>query len=180
MVRLPSQAHSWRSIVVHHRVSIARLMHWVAIVAFPVAVLASVVNDRSILGLDYCLDTGLMASVAVLIALSPATVPRGRSRPFALGFVVAGWAAVIAYVVSCVLFPDVVALPVLYYINEIEPRFMDADTLALYSLSLVIRGLIMAAPQFLIALSGGLLVKLAARRRLSGGSDVCPATGVAY
>jgi hypothetical protein len=165
--------------MVHHHASIARQMHGVAIVAFPIAALASVVNGRPILGLDYCLDTGLMASVAVLIALSPAAVIRGRSRPFALGFVAAGWTAVIAYVGSCALFPDVVALPVLYYINRIEPRLMDADSLASYSAGLVVRGLIVAAPRFILGLSGGLLAKLVARRRASGGSAVGPTTGVA-
>ena len=119
--------------MVRLRESISRLMHAVAVVAFPVGVLASVVNNRPILGLGYCLDMGLMPSVPVLLALSPCAVLRGRSRPFLGGFVASGWAAVCLYVASCAAFPDVMARPVLFYVNEVEPRFMEADTLTLYN-----------------------------------------------
>jgi hypothetical protein len=111
-----------------------------------------------------------MTSVAALFAVSPIAVLRGQSRPFIAGFVAAGWAAVIVYVATCALIPDLMALPVLHYINEIEPRFMDADTLAIYSVSLIVRGAVMAAPQLLIALAGGCLAKLNAQSRLSKGT----------
>ena len=65
-----------------------------------------------------------------------------------------GWVAVIAYVSSCRMFPNSMATPVLYYINEIEHRLMDADTLVLYSVSLLARGIIMChATSSLIAKS---------------------------
>jgi hypothetical protein len=153
-------------------------MHGVAVVALPIAILASVLNHRPLLGLGYCLDMGLVASATALVALSPSAALRGRPRPFTFGFVIAGWAAAIAYVGCCASFPDVMVRPALYYLNEIEPRFMDADTLTLYSVSLVVQGLIMTIPQFIFALSGGLLAKLAARRRLSGRPSGRPATGV--
>jgi hypothetical protein len=150
--------------------SIAGMMFGIAILALPCGVLASVLNDRPMLGLDYCLDTGLIPSVTILIGLSPIAILRGRSRPFIAGFVAAGWAAVIAYVSSCRMFPITMATPVLYYINEIEPRFMDADTLVPYSISLLARGIIMAVPQLLIALAGGVLARLAAPRKLGDGA----------
>lgn len=150
--------------------SIGRLMHGIAVVAFPVAVLTSVVRGRPSLGLEYCLDAGLMASVAVLIALAPVAVRRGRARPLVLGFVTAGCAAAAAYIGLCASFPDVMARPLVYYINEIEPRFMDADTLELYSVSLVVRGLIMGVPQGVLALCGGLLAQWIVRRKLGEGA----------
>lgn len=146
-----------------HRFSIARLMHGVAVVAFPAAILAGTIHGRPILGLGYGLDCGLMASVPVLVALSPATARRGRDRPFVLGLVAAGWAAVVGYVALCMLGPEVVMRPIRYYLNEIEPRFLDADTLPLYALSLTIVGLILATPQFLVALAGGLLARRVVR-----------------
>ena len=72
----------------------------------------------------------------------------------------AGWAAAIADVSSCQMFPIGMATPVVYYLNEIEPRFMDADALVFYSVSLLARGIVMAVPQLLIAVAGGLLARL--------------------
>jgi hypothetical protein len=139
----------------------------VAATAFPMGVLASVLNGRPMFGLQYCLDTGLIFSLPVLLALSLALSDRGRPRPFLAGFVAVGWAAVIAYIAFCALLPEFTALPVQYYINWIEPVYTDADTWALYSVSLVVRGAIMAVPQFSIALIGGCLASLAARCRLN-------------
>ncbi len=140
-------------------------MHAVAVAAIPIGILASVLNDRPVLGLPFCLDTGLMLTLAVLFAFTPHAVTRGHSRPFVAGFVAAFWAAAIAYVACCALFPDVVSHPVVYYVNEIEPRLFDADTLLFYSISLTARGVIMAVPQLLIALAGGFVATLVARRK---------------
>ena len=76
----------------------------IATLAFPIGVLASVLNDRPLLGLPYCLDTGLIPGVTALIALTPIAIKQRRSRSFIVGFVAAGWMAVIAYA-SCL--PDV-------------------------------------------------------------------------
>ncbi len=149
----------------HRYKSISGMMLGIAILAFPIGVLASVLNGRPLLGLDYCLDTGLIPSVTALIALTPTAIKQRRSRSFNAGFVAAGWMAVIAYAWACRTFPDIMATPVVYYINEIEPRFMDADTIELYSVSLLVRGIIMAVPQLLVALAGGLLMRLATRTK---------------
>lgn len=149
--------------MVRPHTSIARLMLVIAIVAFPCGVLGSVLNDRPIFGLDFCLDTGMIPSVTILIGLSPTVVTHGRSRPFIAGFVAAGWSAVMVYIGCCRMFPAAMAAPVLYYINEIEPRFMNADRFELYSVSLLARGTITAVPQLLIALAGGLLATVAVR-----------------
>jgi hypothetical protein len=157
------QSTPGRSYVVRPHTSIARLMLVIAILAFPCGVLGSVLNGRPMFGLDFCLDTGLIPSVTILIGLSPTAVRRGRSQPFIAGFVAAGWLAVMVYIGCCRMFPTTIAAPALYYINEIEPRFMNADTFELYSVSLLARGTIMAVPQVLIALAGGWLASLAAR-----------------
>jgi hypothetical protein len=141
-----------------------------AILAFPCGVLASVLNHRPILGLDYCLDTGVIPSATILIGLSPVAFQRARSEPFSAGFVGTGWVAVIVYVLSCRMFPAAMSIPVVYYTNQIEPHFMDADTLVLYSVSLLVRGFIMAVPQLLIALAGGLVARFVARRKLRNGT----------
>lgn len=72
--------------------------------------------------------------------------------------------AVVAYASACRTFPEIMTIPTLYYINEIEPRLM-ADTVVLYSVSLLARGIIMAIPQLLVASAGGLLIRLATRTK---------------
>ena len=149
----------------HLHGSISGIMLGIAILAFPIGVLASVLNNRPLLGLPYSLDTGLIPSVTALIAMTPIAIKQRRSRSFIAGFVAAGWMAVIAYAFGCRTFPDIMATPILFYINEIEPRLMDADTVVPYSVSLLARGIIMDIPQLLIALAGGLLMRLAARTK---------------
>ena len=142
------------------RTSVAALMTGVVIVAVPCAILSSVLRDRPLLGLEYCLDMGFPP---MAIALSIPLVGMIRSpdnrRPFVVGFVTFGGLAVLGYIACCRAVPDIVAMPMLYYVNELEPRFMEADTLGSYSLSLIVRGLILASPQLLIALAGGLLAR---------------------
>jgi hypothetical protein len=148
------------------RTPIAWLMFGVLIVAVQCAILSSVLLDRPLLGFEYCLDMGLLPTATVLgIALIGMILNPNTRRPFVLGFVASGCLAVLGYILCCRAMPDVVAVPVLYYINEVEPRFMEADTLGSYSLSLIIRGLILSSPQLLIALTGGLLARIAFTRR---------------
>ncbi len=54
--------------VVQPHASIAGMIFGIAIVAVPCGLLASVLNGRPMLGLDGCLDTGLIPSVTMLIA----------------------------------------------------------------------------------------------------------------
>jgi hypothetical protein len=156
--------------VVRPHTSIARLMLVIAILAFSCGALGSVLNGRPMFGLDLCLHTGLIPSVTILIGLSPTAVRRRRSRPFIAGFVAAGWSAVMVYIGCCRMFPTAMAVPVLYYVNEIEPRLMNADTFELYSVSLLARGTIMAVPQLIIAFAGGSLARVAARSAEKRGS----------
>ena len=134
----------------------------VAVIALHCAVL---LGRRPLFGLDDCLDTGLLPVTTAVVCAAPRR--RGRG-PFARGFLAAGVCAAAAYVGVCRTWPDFVAAPSLYYVNEVEPRFMDADTLPLYTLSLWVRGLITGLPLCLVALAGGLLARHAARRRASG------------
>ena len=53
--------------------------------------------------------------------------------------------------------------PVVYYINEVEPSLYDADHYVVYRLSLEIQGLILALPQLLFALAGGVAFQSMAR-----------------
>lgn len=133
----------------------------VAVVAWHCAVLLA---QRPLFELNFRLDTGLLP---VTTALACAVVGPRPWGPFAGGFLAAGFVAAAAYVGVCRTWPDFVAGPVLSYVNEVEPRFMDADTLPLYTLSLWVRGLITGLPLCLVALAGGLLARHAARRRAS-------------
>jgi hypothetical protein len=153
------------------RLSIAGLMLGIAIAAFPIALLATVLADRPMLGLGGTLDMGVQLSVTALaIGLARIVLRRSRCGPFAFGFQAAGWTAVITYLVCCRLFPESMSAPYVYYVNEIEPYIMDADYYETYALSLVLGGLIWGVPQLLIALTGGGLAALVAPRTIVVGS----------
>lgn len=74
----------------HLHGSISGIMLCIATLAFPIGVLASVLNNRPLLGLRYCLDMGLFPSVTALIALTPIVIKQRRSRSFIAGCVAAG------------------------------------------------------------------------------------------
>jgi hypothetical protein len=159
------------------RFSIAWLMIGTAAIAFPCAVVGSVVRNRPIFGLEYCLDTGLAATVPVLVVYFFAFV---RRRPlirfFDVGFLASGWGAVCAYGILCWRTPERMAAPILYYINEIEPRFLNCDLVECDILSLVIRGLILAVPQLGIARVGGMVAERVAVHRKKRDCDRSGAT----
>ncbi len=91
------------------RISIAGLMLGIAVAAFPIARLASVLANRPMLGLGV-LDMGVQLSgTALAIGLARIVRRRGRCGPFAVGFQAAGWTAVIAYVACCRLFPQIMS-----------------------------------------------------------------------
>ena len=74
-----------------------------------------------------------------------------------------GWASVLAYLALCAWFPQVVAIPIFYYCNEIDTGrivwLIDSDTYEGHGLSLMILGLILAAPQLMMATLGGLIAR---------------------
>jgi hypothetical protein len=149
------------------RVSIAGLMLGIAIAAFPIALFASVLADRPMLGLGGVLELGLQLSVTALaIGLARIVLRRGRCGPFAVGFQAAGWAAVVVYIACCRMFPESMNAPYVYYVNDIEPYIMDADYFEIYAFSLVLGGLIWGIPQLLVALAGGGVAALVAPRTI--------------
>ncbi len=142
------------------RLPIAWLMIGIAAIAFPFAVVGSVIRNRPLFGLESCLDMGLLPTVPILVAYFLAVVRRcGTMCYLDIGFLVSGWVAVCAYVYLSWMVPERVAAPIVYYINEIEPQFMNCDLEECYILSLVIRSLILAAPQLLIAWVGGVVAE---------------------
>jgi hypothetical protein len=154
------------------RASIAWLMVAVAAVAFPCAIVGAILRDRPMFGLEDCLDLGLAPSVPLLGVYLFARVRRGTPiRAFDFGFLLFGWVAVIVYVVLSKSVPEMVAAPIVYYINEVEAQYMNCDLEACYILSLAIQGLILAMPQLLIAVLGGLLTQQLAGRRRQPRSD---------
>ncbi len=153
------------------RVSIAALMLGIAIAAFPLALVGSVLAGHPVLGLEYTLDMGVWPGVTVLgIGLASIVVRRGRCGPFAVGFQVAGWAAVFAYVICCRMFPEFMKIPWVYYVNDVEPYIMDADYRETYALSLLLGGFLWGIPQLIVALAGGGLAALAGPRTIVRGS----------
>ena len=147
--------------------SVAHLLRAIVVGALPVGLLAGVLNNRPVLGREDCPDTGLMAVGAVRAAVTPAVV-RGKARPFLRGLVLSGWGAALAGLVLCGWHPAVMARPVVDPGNEVEPPFPDDESPspvpADRPASLVVRGLIMAAPQLSLARAGGLLARGIARR----------------
>lgn len=153
------------------RVSIAALMLGIAIAAFPFALLGSVLAGHPMLGLEYTLDMGVWPGVTALgIGLASIVVRRGRCGPFAVGFQVAGWVAVIAYVIGCRMFPEFMNAPYVYYINDVEPYILNTEYQELYMLSLVLSGFLWGIPQLLVALAGGVLAALVGPRTIVIGS----------
>jgi hypothetical protein len=133
-----------------------------AIAAFQCGVLVSVLRGQPLFGLRYCLDTGLIPTTTVFgIGLFMVVTDRHWRRPSLLAFVVVGWLIVVAHVVACRTYPEDMVKPVLSYINEVEPHLMDADILDSYEvfiLSLLVRGLIFAVPQLLLAALAGFAI----------------------
>jgi hypothetical protein len=153
------------------RFTIAWLMIGTATIAFPCAIVGSVMRNRPMFGLEYCLDMGLSTTIPVLAVYLCSVLGRRASiRPFDIGFLAFGWAAVVIFVVAAWAFPHVIATPIVYYINEIEPYFLECDLEECYVFSLLIRGAILAAPQLLVAFFGGLVVRAFANRRAFGRS----------
>jgi hypothetical protein len=148
------------------RRSIAGLMLGVAIAAFPLALVGSVMADRPMLGLADCLDMGVLPGVMVLMIGLSRIILRRRCGRFAVGFQAAGWAAVVAYVAGCRLFPEFMSEPYVYYLNDIEPYILNVDSTEQYALSFVLSGFIWGIPQLLVALAGGGLAALAAPRTI--------------
>jgi hypothetical protein len=149
------------------RFSIAGSMLAVAIVAIPLALTGSVLAGRPMLGLEYSLDMGVLpGAIALGIGLASILLRGGRCGPFAVGFQVAGWAAVVAYVACCRVCPEFMNSPYVYYVNDIEPYILDTDYQELYALGLVLSGFLWGTPQLLVALAGGGLAALAAPRTI--------------
>jgi hypothetical protein len=117
--------------------------------------LATICPGRPILGLDN-LEVGLLPGVTVLTVMLGSG--SGRRSRFGRAFVVFLVAALFLYTACCVIIPDLVRRPVVFYINEIEPGLYDADLALVYGLSLEIEGLVLAAPQLLFALAGAALL----------------------
>jgi hypothetical protein len=158
------------------RVSIGGLMLAVAIIAFPIALLGSVLAGRPMLGLG-TLDMGVAPSVTVLgIGLARIILRPGHRGPFTMGFQLSGWGAVIAYVACCRVFPEIMVTPYLYYINDVEPYILDTDYWEVYAVSLVLSGFIWGIPQLLVALAGGGLAALVAPRTIVVGGRASPGT----
>ena len=163
------------------RVSIAALVLGVAIAAFPLALVGAVLENRPLMGLEYCLDMGVLPSVTALgIGLASIIVRRGRCGRFAVGFQVAGWTAVIAYVACCRMVPEFMNAPYVYYVNDVEPYIMNADYREIYALSLVLSGFIWGIPQLLVALAGGGLATLVGPRTIVIGSTSSPGTSFPF
>ena len=149
------------------RITLAWLMIAVAIEAFHRSILGAVLRGHILLSQVCGLDMGLVPiGTALGLALGDQALRRQGPRPFSLGFAAFGSAAILVYICCCLLMPETMAMPDLYYINEIEPRFMDASYAGLFFVRLQIRGLLLALPQLSVALIGGLL----ARRFASGPS----------
>ena len=140
------------------RISIAWLTISVAAIAFPMAVVSAVMNGRPIFGLEGVLDMGLWPTVPVLAIYLFLVLNRpGAVRPFDIGFLAFGAAAVCIFVVIARAFPTIVEVPIIYYVNKLEPSWLDCDRWETYAICLLIQGSILAVPQLLTALIGALV-----------------------
>ncbi len=145
--------------------SIAGLMLGIAVAAVPISQVVSMLSRRPVLGLSDTLDMGVWLPATVLAAaLASRILKGGRCGRFAAGFQVAGWSAAIASVLACRAFPDWMTIPYVFYVNRVEGYLMDADTIELYALSLMIGGLPWGTVIVVVALLGGGLAAIVGRR----------------
>jgi hypothetical protein len=149
------------------RVSIAWVMLGVAIVAFDCSILGAILRGHTLLNPVCGLDMGLVPiGTALGLALGDMALRQGGGlRPFSVGFTAVGLVTALVYVTCCWVVPDLMAVPDDYYVNQVEPRFMNPDSLGPYLISLLIRGIILALLPLFLALAGGLLAHRFVRRR---------------
>jgi hypothetical protein len=149
------------------RLMIAWLMLGIAAIAFPCAIVGSILRNRPLFGLEHCLGMGLWPTIPVLaIYLFAMIRRRAMIRAFDIGFVAFGWAAVFVFVIDAWAFPAIMRYPIVFYINQIEPYFLDCDLQECYILSLFIQGAILAVPQLVTAVLGGLVVRRFVNQRV--------------
>jgi hypothetical protein len=154
------------------RISIGWLMLAIALVALHLAIVTSYPPLFN-LGHFY-LEIGLLPSVTTAAVMLFSITRRcdGKDRSFACGFLGTLLLTACVYLVLCLTVPELVKWPIVYYINNIEPDlFYDTEVNIIYRMSLEIDGLILGAPQLLIALLGGALTKRVAKMRRSTATD---------
>ena len=130
------------------------------LVAFRAALgLIAVPSGQGVRG-AYCL-LGLLPTLTIsflgLYFLAKSLWACGRTRPFDVGFVVTMFVAALAYVVVCSLGfqPGVV----MAYLQPLAPPISDANAATWVPIILMGYSLVVAVPQFLVAVSGGWLFR---------------------
>jgi hypothetical protein len=142
------------------RFSIGWLMFGIAILCVPFALLQNALNRHS---LTATLTIGLWPTLTTYGTASFVIAKhRGKRSPFLWGFAVAGWISVLVYGAGCFFFPEVLIIPVGYYLRADYWWIVwltDSDRYEMYLLNLLVMGLILATPQLMIAIVGGLIAR---------------------
>jgi hypothetical protein len=141
------------------RISIAWLMFGVAMLCVILGLLQNALNDHPILG-----EIGLWPTLTAFGTSSFWIAKhRGKGSPFLWGFSIVGWASILVYLAFCYWRPWLVAMPLSYYLNEVHywwiAWLVDSDRYELYALNLLVQGLILSVPQFMMAALGGLIAR---------------------
>jgi hypothetical protein len=147
------------------RISIGWLMLAIALVALHLAIVTSY---PPLFNLGHSnLEIGLLpsATAGAVLLFSITRRRDGKDRCFACGFLGTLLLIACVYLVLCLTVPELVKWPIVYYINYIEPDLYDADLNIMYWMSLEIDGLILGAPQLLLASCGGAIVKTVTESR---------------
>lgn len=139
------------------RVTLGSILLAVALIAFHLALVGS---THPAFGLDN-LELGLLPGVTALALSLPWA--RRRHNVATRAFAAALGLAIAIYLTLCVATPDLVCVPVVHYLNEIEPHLYDADHSLVYRLSLEIQGLILGLPQVLFAIAVATLAAIHTR-----------------
>ena len=125
--------------------------------------------NREVIGLLFALEKGFIPVGSALIVVAYlAYSKRGPTAAFALGFLPALLALAAGYYAACRRFPEALAEPVLHYVIQVQPLFMDPDTYEGYLVEQWMVGLATGLPLCAAAALAGLVTRRAFSDRSAG------------
>jgi hypothetical protein len=146
------------------RVSIGGLMFGMAMACLPLAIVINFLNNHSFLPWACGDDIGIWPTLTIFGITTRYLLRNWRANSsFLVGFTWSGWASVLAFVGCCFWTPQIVLSYMTFFIDESDWMWMVLSIHWNWTFRdvgrLLIYGLILAIPQFMIATLGGLMTR---------------------